>query len=176
MPITIRKAEPKDANTLGQLQVTSWRSAFRNIASDKYLDAMISTEKQAEDWKQITADHQQVVLIIEENESAIGYVWARPEDDPVVDWDAELMSIHVLPEHKHQGLGRKLFAAAASQLKEQGCQSVYLWVLVENLPARKFYETLGGQYVGKHQIELGDRELTEVAYGWKDIKQLEIIE
>ena len=30
-----------------------------------------------------------------------------------------------------------------------------------------------GELTGKHQIELGDRELTEVAYGWKDIHQLE---
>jgi hypothetical protein len=47
-------------------------------------------------------------------------------------------------------------------------------VLEENFPSRKFYEALGGKLAGKHQIELGDRQLIEVAYSWKDIRQLEI--
>jgi ribosomal protein S18 acetylase RimI-like enzyme len=84
--------------------------------------------------------------------------------------------MHILPEHKRQGIGQKLFSAAAKRLKEQGCKSVYLWVLEDNHPARKFYEAHGGQPAGEHQIELGDRELTEVAYGWKHIDQLETIE
>ena len=84
--------------------------------------------------------------------------------------------MHILPKYKRQGIGRKLFAVVAAQLKEQSCTSVYLWVLEENSPARKFYEALGGQLAGEHQITLGDRALTEVAYGWKDMDQLEMIE
>ena len=82
--------------------------------------------------------------------------------------------MHILPENKRQGIGRNLFAAAAKQLNKQGCKSVYLWVLEENFPSRKFYEVLGGKLAGKHQIELGERQLTEVAYSWKDIRQLEM--
>lgn len=176
MPITIRKAEPKDANILGHIQVTSWRSAFRNIASDDYLDNMVSAEHQAEDWKEILPDSEQIVFVAETENKLVGYAWAHNEDDESIEWDSELISMHILPEYKRQGIGRRLFAAVASQLKEQGCKSVYLWVLEENHPSRKFYEALGGQYAGKHQIELGDRELIEVAYAWKDISQLEIFE
>jgi ribosomal protein S18 acetylase RimI-like enzyme len=50
---------------------------------------------------------------------------------------------------------------------------MYLGVLEENHPARKFYERLGGELAGKQPIELGDSRLTEVAYSWKDISQLE---
>ena len=175
MTSTIRKAEPKDANALGHIQVTSWRSALRNIASDEYLDHMVSAEHQADDWKENIADPEQVVYIAELNGEPVGYAWAHREDDETIRWDAELISMHILPEYKRQGLGRKLFAVAAKQLREQGCQSMYLWVLEENHPSRKFYEALGGELAGKHQIELGDRELIEVAYGWKDIRQLETV-
>jgi len=176
MTISIRKAELKDAPALGHIQVTSWRSAFRNIASDDYLDNMVSEENQAADWKEILADPEQVVFVAEMENKLVGYAWAHREDDESIEWDAELISMHILPKYKRQGLGRKLFAATATQLKEHGCKSAYLWVLEENHPSHKFYEALGGQLAGKHQIELGDRELTEVAYGWKDISQLEIIE
>jgi ribosomal protein S18 acetylase RimI-like enzyme len=173
MTFTIRKAGPNDASTLGYIQVTSWRSAFRNIASDDYLDNMVSEENQAADWKEILADADQHVLVAEMDDKLIGYAWAHKEEDESIEWDSELISMHILPEYKRQGVGRKLFEAAAVQLKEQGCRSIYLWVLEENRPARNFYEALGGKPNGNHQIELGDRELIEVAYGWKDIRQLE---
>lgn len=172
MPIILRKAELKDAAALGHIQVTSWRSAFRNIAPDDYLDHQVSEENQAEDWKEILADDGQAVFVAEMDTNVIGYAWAHKEDDESIEWDAELISMHLLPEHKRQGIGRKLFAAVAGQLKEQGCHSVYLWVLEENHPSRKFYEALGGQRAGSHQINLGGKDLMEVAYGWKDIHTL----
>jgi ribosomal protein S18 acetylase RimI-like enzyme len=173
MKITIRSAKAEDAPVLGHIQVTSWRSAFRKIASDTFLDHMVSEESQAEDWKEILAGKDPVIFIAELEEMPVGYAWAQREDDNSVEWDAELISLHILPEHKRQGIGRRLFAAAAAQLQERGCKSIYLWVLEENDPARKFYETLGGQLAGKQTIKLGDSELTEVAYGWKDLRELE---
>lgn len=173
MNINIRKAQSSDASSLAHIQVTSWRSAFRGIASDEYLDHRVSERHQVEDWKEILTDPEQVVFVAQEGSKVIGYAWAHREEDASIEWDSELISMHILPEHKRRGIGRKLFAAAASQLKEQGCTSLYLWVLEENRPAREFYEALGGQLAGKQQIELGDRELTEVAYGWKDIGKLE---
>jgi len=170
---TIRKAQGKDAAALGHIQVTSWRSAFRDIASDEYLDQMVSEEHQANDWKDIIADAEQVVYVAELDNEPVGYAWAHREDDESLEWDAELISMHILPESKRMGLGRRLFAATARNLREQGCQSVYLWVLEKNQPSRKFYEALGGELAGEHQIELGDRLLMEVAYGWKVIDQLE---
>ena len=175
MNMIIRKAEAKDAPALGHIQVASWRSAFRNIASDDYLDNMTSVENQADDWKEILADPEQVIFVAEKDNELVGYAWAHKEDE-ATEWDSELISMHILPEHKRQGIGRKLFAAAAKDLKQRGCHSICLWVLEDNSPSREFYEALGGELSGTHEVELGDRTLTEVAYGWKDINQLELPE
>ncbi len=176
MTTAIRNAQPKDAASIAHVQVTSWRSAFRGIASDEYLDHMVSEENQATDWEEILAEPEQMVFVATKESDVIGYAWAHQEDDESIEWDSELISMHILPEYKCQGTGRALFAAAAKQLKEQGYSSIYLWVLEQNRPSRNFYEALGGELSGTHQIELGDRVLTEVAYGWKDIHQLEIVE
>jgi ribosomal protein S18 acetylase RimI-like enzyme len=172
MSINLRKAESNDASALGHIQVTSWRSAFRNIAPDDYLNHQVSESNQANDWKEILADSEQVVYVAEVGDKTIAYAWAHREEDKAIEWDAELISMHILPEHKRQGIGQKLFTAVTEQLEKQGCKSIYLWVLEDNHPSRKFYEALGGQLAGSHQINLGGKDLTEVAYGWKDINTL----
>ena len=176
MTFIIRKAGTGDAVALGYIQVTSWRSAFRNIASGNFLDYMVSPEGQAEDWKLILADPDQVVLIAECGNTPVGYAWAHRDEDETIEWDSELISLHLLPEYKRQGIGRSLFSAVVTILKDQGCNSVFLWVLEDNHPARKFYEALGGELSAKQPIELSDSKLTEVAYGWKDISRLEYLE
>ena len=165
-----------DAPALGYIQVTSWRSTFRNIMTDNFLDNLVSLEGQAEDWKKILADAEQVVFVAEMDNKRVGYAWAQRINDRSIPWESELVSLHLLPEYKHQKIGRRLFATAAKELKGQGCKSIYCWVIEENYSARKFYEALGGQFAGRQPIELGDSQLTEVAYSWKDINQLEIVE
>ena len=157
---------------LASVQVTSWRSAFRGIASDDYLDRQASAENQAEDWKGILADDTQIVFVVETDQGIIGYAWAQREKDPDIAWDAELVSMHLLPDFKRQGIGRKLFSTVATELQRQGFTSVYLWVFEDNRPARAFYESLGGKLAGKQQINLGGKDLIEVTYGWKDISEL----
>ncbi len=46
-------------------------------------------------------------------------------------------------------------------------------VLAEN-PARKFYEALGGQLLKAKPIEIGGATLDEVAYGWTDIRVIQV--
>ena len=175
MTLTIRKAVLEDVSILGHIQVRSWRSAFRNIATDNYLDNLVSEEDQIEDWKEILFRRDSIVLVAEVENSAVGYIWVTLLQDESRDWDAEIVSLHLLPEHKRKGIGRRLLETVAFKLREQGCSSVFLWVLEENQSARRFYEALGGEPAGKQQVTLGDSELTEVAYGWSDIRRLEII-
>jgi hypothetical protein len=62
--------------------------------------------------------------------------------------------------------------AVARQFVGQGVNSMLLWVFTENLPARRFYESLGGVPVEEDGFELGGAWLSETAYGWKDLDVL----
>lgn len=172
--IQFRRATLADSSALGQVQVTSWRSAFRGIAPDDYLDHQASAENQAEDWKGILSNDTQIVIIAENDQELMGYAWSQREEDPHAKWDAELVSMHLLPEFKRQGIGRRLFSTVAAELQKQGCKSIFLWVLEDNHPARAFYESLGGKLGSKQQINLGGKDLIEVIYSWKDISELMI--
>jgi hypothetical protein len=47
-----------------------------------------------------------------------------------------------------------------------------LWVFTENGPARRFYESLGGDVVAEDGFEFGDAWVREVAHGWRDLGAL----
>jgi hypothetical protein len=43
-----------------------------------------------------------------------------------------------------------------------------IWVIEEN-PACRFYEALGGKRIDTRDSEIGGKKLREIAYGWEDI-------
>ena len=59
-------------------------------------------------------------------------------------FDAELYVLNVDPRQWHRGIGSRLFARCVDHLATRGRGSFYLWVLVANARARRFYEILGG--------------------------------
>jgi hypothetical protein len=53
-------------------------------------------------------------------------------------------------------------------LIQSGMPSFLIRVLKANIPARSFYQALGGQLVLEEQIEEDGAVLDQVAYGWTD--------
>ena len=54
----------------------------------------------------------------------------------------------------------------------RGFNSMILWVLEANHPARRFYEAMGGILCGSRQEQIAGACLAEVAYGWTDLNGL----
>ena len=71
-----------------------------------------------------------------------------------------------------QGLGRLLMREAASGLAAMKHESLCLWVLQKNKRAAEFYKALGGQRCGRMSIEVGGRTLEDVAFGWRNTREL----
>lgn len=58
------------------------------------------------------------------------------------------------------------------RLLSDGFNSMLLWVLEDNRPAIRFYESLGGERVGRKTVTIGEADLVEVSYGWREIAGL----
>jgi ribosomal protein S18 acetylase RimI-like enzyme len=69
------------------------------------------------------------------------------------------------------GIGRLLVSRMASELANAGFHSLVIWVLKDN-PACRFYENLGGCVVAEKVIEIGGKQLVDVAYIWRDLGAL----
>jgi hypothetical protein len=70
-------------------------------------------------------------------------------------------------------VGAELLVEAARALAAQGAKSLMISVLRDNIPARRFYEHLGGRAeTPRQEVGPGGALLYEVAYSWPDIAAL----
>jgi ribosomal protein S18 acetylase RimI-like enzyme len=171
MIASIRPARIADAPGIGKVQVDSWRSSYKGLIADEFL-ATLSYEHRTQVWSQnLSYPKNNGFLYVAESkpDEIVGFVAAGAEREGDPNYQGELYAIYLLHEVKRQGLGRRLVDAVMRELSERGFSSMLLWVLKDNLPARKFYEALGGIYLCEKPIEIGSQRLIEVAYGWKNL-------
>jgi ribosomal-protein-alanine N-acetyltransferase len=78
------------------------------------------------------------------NDVVAGYVMARHVAD-----EGEILNLAVAPAYQGRGLGRELVEHVLTRLSDAGVAAVYLEVRESNAVARRLYEHLGFQEVGR---------------------------
>ena len=147
---SIRRATPQDADGIAALHVASWRAAYRGILTDVFLDGPVEADRQAL-WRERLAAPiaGQVLLVAETRESLAGFVCCFADHD--ARWGSYIHNLHAEPAGRGRGVGRALMAALAGDLESRvPRRPVHLFCLAANVPARRFYERIGG--------EIGDRQ------------------
>ncbi|MGB8212295.1 MAG: GNAT family N-acetyltransferase [Anaerolineales bacterium] len=171
MTITIRLARSEDAPGIAKVHVDSWRTTYKGLIADEFL-AALSHEQRTLYWTQNLADPPSAsfVYIAETRPGEIvGFVSAGPEGQGDPNYRGEIYAIYLLNQVQRQGVGRELIHIAMQELCERSFSSMLLWVLKDNLPAREFYQAVGGELLREKPIEIGGQTLIEVAYGWKNL-------
>lgn len=176
--MTIRVATPDDANALGSMHVTSWRETYTGILPDKMLTSL-SAEARAAAWAQVmrdpTAVGAAVIYLAEQGGAIIGFGSCgaqRSENLEGKGYDGEISAIYVLREFQSRGTGARLFSAMSLDLTGRGFAAAALWVLRDNLRARRFYERYAGQVIAEKEDVRDGTVLVELAYGWPDLGEL----
>jgi ribosomal protein S18 acetylase RimI-like enzyme len=176
--ITFREAQRSDASSLGALHVASWRETYVNILPDELLEAL-SVEARSNMWRTVLSGSADwggtAVFVAEAERSIIGFGACGGQRDEALKgrgFAGEIGAIYVLRSCQRRGVGSSLISLMGRKLLDQGLTSAALWVLRENLPARTFYEGLGGIRVGERDEKLSETTLNEVAYGWSDLSRL----
>ncbi len=153
MRASTRCIQTTDAEILATLHIASWRSAYRGILRDTYLDAGLVDDRHAV-WREqlgnLTPSH--FGFIVEIEAQPVGFVFLRGDDDPT--WGTLIDNLHVLPHLKGNGLGRRLMAVAAQEASDRYPNAgLYLWVFEQNTQARGFYAHLGGRSVERELVD-----------------------
>jgi ribosomal protein S18 acetylase RimI-like enzyme len=171
----IRSAKISDASALAQIRINTWRSAYAGIVPAQVL-AGFNYEAEAARWEEnLHNQPPQNELIVAEPAPGlvVGFCGGGPNRIPVITpYTGELYAIYILPAYHGQGIGKALVAEFSRRMWQQEHRNMLVWVLEDNLPARKFYEHLGGVFVTKKPITIGGAELQEVSYGWLNIQPL----
>lgn len=141
----IRPITPADAVVLARLHAESWRSAYRGLFSDTFLDHEVHAER-LQVWTERTTPLAPADLgfIAEIDHRPAGFIFVRAAHDPT--WGTMVDNLHVANGLRSQGLGRQLLATAMRELLSRGHrQPVWLWVFEQNDAARRVYARLGGR-------------------------------
>ncbi|MCM3005142.1 GNAT family N-acetyltransferase [Priestia koreensis] len=166
----IRRAIPEDAASIARVHVDSWRTTYKGIVSEDYLNKL-SYRKRQEMWEgAIPKGH---VFVAESPDGqVVGFASGGKErTDKFPLYDGELYALYILEDYQGSGTGKKLVQQLAGDLKKGGLHAMLTWV-VENNRARYFYEALGGEKIGSDEVEIGGNSMVELAYGWKDLQRI----
>ncbi|MTH54810.1 GNAT family N-acetyltransferase [Bacillus mangrovi] len=164
----MRKADPQDLNGIAQVHVDSWRTAYRGLIDEDYLQS-ITYESKRELWAK--ADLSQVIIAEDEEGRIVGFSGYGRERTGKYGFDSEIYAIYILEEVQRKGIGSALLLNTADDMLKKGWNSALVWVLRDN-PSRAFYESYFPELAGEEQCQIGTGEFTEYAYGWKDLERL----
>lgn len=164
--MTIRAATAADAAAIAEVHIASWRSSYRGIVDDAFLDAFDPGKRTAQ-WRQRLADPALGTVVVERDAAIAGFSFAGPDRGGRPEVKGEVYALYLREDVKGQGLGRALFERSLAWLGERGLLPVRVWVFAANVRARAFYERVGGVLAPETQeITLGERDYAEVAYRW----------
>jgi ribosomal protein S18 acetylase RimI-like enzyme len=167
--ILIRRAEPNDAAGIAHVHVQSWRSTYKGIVPDSYLDDLNEVDR-TELWSDLL-DGDYDIFVAEREESIVGFVMGGRSRDRSQQCDGELYAVYLLKEFQSLRIGRDLVRELAHALRRRGFRRMEVWVLAKN-PAKAFYTRMGAQFARSKGIEIGGAVLMEHAYVWPDIEAL----
>jgi ribosomal protein S18 acetylase RimI-like enzyme len=165
MDITLKRATPADAPELARIHVAAWHEAYRGIVPDSTLE-QFTVEGRTERFREFLADPSAETYAAEAGSRIVGFLTIGGCRDTDVEHSGtgEIWGIYVSPTHWRRGIGRFLCEQGQSLLASRDFVAATLWVLEANLPARRFYESMGFKPDGAiKQMPLGT-DLTAVRY------------
>lgn len=141
--LTLRSATSADAAAIARIHIASWRAAYANELPADLL-ASLDHDERTDLWRERIADPENLVRVIEEKQTLLAFCSSGPSHDKdaaAATW--EIRNLHVSPELRGGGLGGRLFDDAVRHAQSANAQTVTLWVVETNYPARRFYEKRG---------------------------------
>ena len=149
----IRKAQMQDLSRIAEIIVFGKRVAYRSIFQD---DNGSFNELQVLKLADTYRSNQTLLAdMLVYDDGIVKGVLNRK----VLRKDVEICELYVEPFFKGMGIGSKLFEYAINEAKDVGKKKLFLWVIEENLSARKFYEAHGFRAIGETCVIEGTDKL-----------------
>jgi ribosomal protein S18 acetylase RimI-like enzyme len=176
--VPIKSATKEDISTLAALHVASKQIGYAPFCSDDYINGL-NTADYKKNWVKWLESGSNVLLAFDEDNNALGFIsfggiQTRLKEDRGImpSWPGEIYALYVHPDHWGKGVAQSLMRAATEPMRKNYWDKALLWVIDKNKRAISFYEQMGGQRVGKQKSDIGEQEMTEIAFGWKDISKI----
>lgn len=175
----IRNFKMDDINALAAVHSASKQSAEKGIIFDEDL-ATFTQDYYREKWTEWSEMEQTTIRTAWDEDRFIGFcAFGRVKTRPAFDkgvvprYGGEIYALYVHPEYFRQGVGKMLFLDACKGLVEQKLSTMLLWAMKKNSRACAFYDSFGGERIGKQRIEIGQKSWAEEScFGWRDVRKV----
>ncbi len=143
-----RTANLKDINKISSILTKSWKSAYRGIINDSYLNSLPDNH-----WVNFLTsglnDDNIFAMVIEVSKQIAGAAILSIDKTKNT---ANLISFYLLPEFIGHGFGHTFYNSIERELIHRGISKCILEVLTQNKRAIRFYEARGFTDTGKTVI------------------------
>ncbi|MFC9824304.1 GNAT family N-acetyltransferase [Streptomyces erythrochromogenes] len=167
--VRVREMEEADIEAVSAVRVRGWQAAYAGIVPQGHLDAM-TVEDDADRRRQWFRHpgRESGDLVAVGDRGPVGWVCfgpSRGEVSGVTGRVGEVYALYVAPDLIGTGIGRGLLTEAHAAMTGRGFETSALWVLQDNLRARRFYERAGYRADGATQDDVyDDVTLSELRY------------
>lgn len=163
--IYIREAKTSDCGALARLKRRVWEETYRGIYPDEKLDNF-DEDAQAQAFADLLVREDVRLFVAEAGDEIIAYMACGAPRRPFGDFKQEIGLLYVRKDHQGQGLGRRLFSLGKAKIAESGAQKFFISCNLYNLPARGFYEKMGGVLAGVF-LDGNDKSNAQVKYVYR---------
>jgi ribosomal protein S18 acetylase RimI-like enzyme len=156
--ITIRNAEPSDAEAIDGIRVAAWQSAYSGFLPSDYLQSLSAGGNLSGLKERLgNPDDNFSAYIALSNGQVCAFSFMGNPRYETDSGTIELYALNVLPSCWRSGLGAKLLAECLRQAKQNSFERMELWCIRENYRALEFYRSFGFEGIGR---ERNNRHLT----------------
>ena len=179
MTIEIREALPDDADACAAAHIEGWRTGYRDLLPDEFLDDPEFAQQRIDRWRSWTwaaglidgqlfvgALHSRVVgfamLARERGQPECDSINAQPPRSSTSE-RGEVLAFYLHPDAWGSGVAPALMARCHEYLADSGYTEAVLWVLRDNPRARHFYEDTGWSPTGREMMFEGPQTANKLA-------------
>ncbi len=134
----IRRADKQDIPRIAEIIIFGKRVAYRSIFQNDYVSF---NEMRVVDLYEEYNRHPETLagMYLYDDGIVKGVINGRFVDEKTM----EISELYVEPFFVGQGIGTRLIEQVIRQAEKKGVQKIILWVIKDNVKARKFYEANG---------------------------------
>ncbi|AJC54950.1 GNAT family N-acetyltransferase [Streptomyces sp. 769] len=165
--LRVQEMTEADIDAVSAIRVRGWQAAYAGIVPQPYLDGMTVEDdaRERRSWFRRSPDRVLNLVAIDDHAGTVGWACLGPCRGEVPPGTGEVYALYIRPDLTGNGIGTVLINALHSRATGQQFDTLMLWVLQDNLRARRFYESLGYTADGATQSDTyGDTLLSEMRY------------
>jgi len=155
----VREATLDDQSAIQEIAERSLQASY--TLSPQTIEGTVHQWYDDEEYTEKLDREDMLILVAEDGGDAVGFTEVVVHDDEA---GADLLWLHVHPDHRGGGIGSDLFEAVRSRLQDRGIPQLRGRVLSMNEIGNAFYDDHGFEKVGEGEVEIDGRTYTEALY------------